>query len=202
MSVFAPLRADRVNAGVAWAFVAGFTLVAAYRVATGEYLWAGLALASAGVTSVPAVATRTPVAMPPAEFVALLAVPSVTRLLGVAVAGDVLTQVATALSVATLALLVAVDLNALTDVEMSREFAVAFVVSTTMALAGAWTVARFAADAYLGTSFLVSEDAVMWDLVVSSATGVVGGLLFATYFNGAPAGGLRGAPSGGGGENA
>ena len=78
----------------------------------------------------------------------------------------------------------------------------AFVVSNTMALAGAWTVVRFAADAYLGTSFLAGEDTVMWDLVVSSATGVVGGLLFATYFNGAPAGGLRGAPSGGGGENA
>lgn len=197
---FAPLRSDRVNAGAAWALVAGFLVVAAYRAATGEFLWAGLALASAAVTVVPAAATRAPTAMPPTELVALFAVPPAVRTLDVAVAGDVLTQVATYLSVATLALLVAVDLNALTDVEMSSAFAVAFVVSTTMAVAGAWTVVQFGADAYLGTDLLAGEDAVMWDLVVSTATGVAGGLLFAAYFNGAPAGGLRGVASDDGGR--
>ncbi len=196
--VFASLRSDRVNAGAAWALVVGLLAVAAYRAATGEFLWAGLTLASAAVTVVPAAATRTTTTMPPAEVVALLAVPPVVRTLDVAVAGDVLTQAATYLSVATLALLVAVDLNALTDVEMSAAFAVAFVVSTTMAVAGAWTVVQFGADTYLGTDLLAGEDAVMWDLVVSTVTGVAGGLLFAVYFNGAPAGGLRGVASDGG----
>ena len=191
MSVFAPLRSDRVNAGVAWALVAGFLLVAVFRVVTGEYLWAGLSLAAAAVIAAPAAATRTPETMPPAEFVALLALPTVVP---VAFPGALLTQVAAYLSVATLALLVSVDLNALTDVEMSREFAVAFVISTTMALAGLWTVVQFVSDAYAGTAFLGGEDEAMWDLVVSTVTGAAGGLLFAAYFHEAPAGGLRGVP--------
>lgn len=189
--MFAPLRSDRVNAGVAWALVAAFLAVAAYRATTGEYLLTGFALAAAAVAVAPAAATRSPATMPPAEFVALLGLPTVVR---AAFPGPVLAQVATYLSVATLALLVSVDLNALLDVEMSRGFAVAFVISTTMALAGLWTVVRFASDAYAGTGFLAGEDAVMWDLVVSTATGVGGGLLFAAYLHGAPAGGLRGVP--------
>ena len=190
MSVLSLLRADRTNAALSWAFAAGFVLVAAVRTVGGEFLLAGLALAAAAVCVTPAVATGSVRAMPPWEFVSLLALPTVVR---VAVPGSAFTRPATYLAVATFSLLVAVHLNALTDVRMSRSFAVAFVVTTTMAVAGVWTVAQFASDTLAGTDFLVSEDALMRDLVVSTATGVLGGALFAVYFHETPAGGLRGA---------
>ena len=191
MSVLSLLRSDRTNAALSWAFVGGFVLVAAVRTVDGEYLWAGLSLAAGAIVVVPAVATRNGRTMPPWELVAFLALPPVAR---IAFAGDTLTQVATYLAVATFSLLVAVHLNALTEVQMSRSFAVVFVVTTTMAVAGVWTGVRFASDALIGTNFLVSEDALMHDLVVSTAAGVLGGALFAVYFHEAPAGGLRGAP--------
>lgn len=91
--------------------------------------------------------------------------------------GDV-SDFAVYLSVAVLALIVTLELQLLTAVEMNTRFAVFFVVAT-MATAGIWGVVRWVADIYLGTGFLSGLNALMWEFVVSTAAGVV----FEFYFH-------------------
>jgi len=90
-------------------------------------------------------------------------------------------QLATYLSVAALALVVAVELHAFTPVRMNDAFAVLFVVVTTMATAGVWAVVRWLADGWLGTGFIASERALMWEFVASTVAGILAGLLFVYY---------------------
>lgn len=167
---------ERTNAALAWGLVAVLAVVAVESALTGGLLWAGLALVVAALAVVPAALTRRWQASLPWELLALAALPLAGRTLGVA------TQVATYLAVTAVALVVAVELHAFTDVEMTPAFAVAFVVLTTMAVAGAWVVAQWLSDQLLATEFLSTRTALMWDLAVASATGVLGGLAYALYF--------------------
>ncbi|WP_231188240.1 hypothetical protein [Haladaptatus sp. DYF46] len=110
------------------------------------------------------------------EVLALAAVPVVAR------SFNMLIEPSTYLSVATLALIVAVELNAFTSVEMTSGFAVVFIVIITMAIAGLWTIAQFVSDIYLGTTFLAGQTAVMWSLVIATGVGVLAGIIFEFYF--------------------
>jgi len=65
---------------------------------------------------------------------------------------------------------------------MTRTFAVAFVVVTTMATAGVWAVVRWLADIYLGTGFDLDERALMLEFVASTVVGGGGGGVFEYYF--------------------
>jgi len=111
-------------------------------------------------------------------------------ILGRAVATfDVSSQIATYLSVAALALIVAVELQTFTSVRMTPSFAIAFVVITTLAAAGIWAVARWSADIWLGTGFITAlgpdeaaqERAVMLEFVASFIAGILAGLIFEFY---------------------
>lgn len=172
----AMLGNGRVNAALSWISVLFLLVAAVESVLDGEVLWAGLALTTAAVALVPAVLARGWTVLPPWEVLLLATLPLLGRSLGL------LTQVATYLSVAALALLIAVELDAFTSVEMTSRFAVLFVVVTTMAVAGLWAVAQFGSDAYLGTSFLRDANELMWDLVVATAVGLGAGVLFEGYF--------------------
>jgi hypothetical protein len=181
------LTTRRGNAVVAWALVALLVAVAAATAADGALLWAGFVLAVAALAAVPAVVRRDPRAMLPWEVLALAAVPLVVRT--VAGAGGVLGRVTTFFAVAGVALVVAVELDVFTPVRMNHSFAVLFVVLATVATAGAWAVAQWLSDIYLGTAFLldgrppeVVEHALMWDFVAATGVGVVAGVVFEFYF--------------------
>jgi hypothetical protein len=181
------LRDAGTNALLAWALVVLALLVAGGSLALGERLWAGFAVGVAVVGGFPAVAHRSPRSMPPWEVLALAAFPLLVRtvsdlLPGRAVAAVATSDVATYLAVAALALLVAVELDVFTTVEMSYSFAVLFVVVTTMAAAGVWAVVRWVADLYLGTGFVGDEHALMLEFVASTVAGVGGGIVFELYF--------------------
>lgn len=177
---------NRTNAVLAWALVAVLVAVAVESALTGGLLWAGLAAVVVVLAVVPAAVTGRPTASLPWELLVVAALPLAARTLGV------VTQVATYLAVTAVALVVAVELTAFTDVEMAPAFAVVFVVLTTMAVAGAWTVAQWLSDRLLATAFLSTRTALMWDLAVASATGVLGGLAYALYFRHQGARGLEG----------
>lgn len=166
----------RVSVALAWLFV-GFLLFAVVEsLVTGEPLWAGFAAVVAGVALIPAVTRRSATAMPPPELLALAALPAVVRTYGV------YTQFAGYVAVAALALLVAVELDAFTEVEMTARFAVAFVVITTLAVSGVWTVVRFTADATLGTAYFADVPGMMWDMVLAAGVGLLAGVAFELYF--------------------
>lgn len=170
---------ERVNAGLGWALIAFIALVATEEVLDGNLLWAGFAVFVAGVALVPAISHRDWTVMLPWEVLALSALP----ILGRAVATLMFTsRVATYLSVAALALIVAVELHAFTHVEMTYWFAVLFVVVATIATAGIWAVIQWLSDIYLGTVFIHSEERLMWDFVAATVIGGMAGIVFEWYF--------------------
>jgi hypothetical protein len=172
------LRDAGTNAALAWLLVAGALGVAAVNVAVGQRLWALFAVGVAIVGAFPALARRSARAMPPWEVLGLAALP----LLGPSVGDGLLGDVTTYLAVAALALLVAVELDVFTAVEMNYRFAVLFVVVTTMAAAGIWAVVRWVADIYLDTGFVVDERTLMLEFVASTVAGFGAGVVFELYF--------------------
>jgi hypothetical protein len=169
----------RLNAMAAWALVVSVVVVTVASLLDGELLWTGFAATVGAIAIVPPLVHRSLRMMLPWEVLVLAILPLVGRL----VATTFFTrQIATYLSVAALALLVAVELHAFTPVQMNDQFAVFFVVMTTMATAGLWAIARWLSDIYLGTGFLTSEDALMWEFVASTAVGLLAGAVFVLYF--------------------
>jgi len=170
------LSSERTNAALSWLFVAFLCFAVVESLITDEPLWAGFAAVVAAVASLPAAIRRSATTVPPPELVGLTALPVVVRSYGL------YTQIAGYVAVATLAVLVAVELDVFTEVEMTARFAVGFVVLTTLAIAAVWTVVRFYSDVYLDTDFFVSLNQMMWDLVVAAAAGLLAGGVFELYF--------------------
>ena len=180
------LREARLNAILAWVVTAVVVLVAVGSFIGGDPLWAAFAGAVALLVLVPPVAFRSPRTMLPWEVLALATLP----ILGRAVATfQTSSRIATYLSVAALALLIAVELHTFTSVRMNATFAVLFVVIGTMATAGVWAVVRWTADLYLGTAFLDAlgpgeaaiDRAIMLEFVASTVAGLVAGVVFEFY---------------------
>lgn len=184
---FADLLSDgRVNAVLAWVLCLLFVGSAADGALSGDYVLSGFALFIGFIVTLPAIAGGNPRRMPPWEMVLLAGLPVVGRSVATI---EVTSTVATYLSLAALALLVAVNLHLFTSVEMSLSFAVLFVVVTTLAAAGVWAVVRWASDLYLGTELLLDpeltrdeiEEQLMWEFVGATVAGLVAGVVFEEY---------------------
>jgi hypothetical protein len=173
------LEEARVNTLLAWLLVGFVSITALGSALRGQLLWAGFALAIAVLAVVPPVAYRDVGVMLPWEVLALGALPVLARALATTLPTA---RVAAYLSVAALALVVAVELHVFTTVRMTAWFAVVFVVVATMATAGVWAIVQWLSDVYLGTAFIPSEEALMWDFVAATAAGVVAGVVFDRYF--------------------
>jgi hypothetical protein len=180
-------KTARGNALLAWSLVAFVGVVVVGSLLDGDFLWAGFATVFAVLSLAPTIAARNPRLTLPWEVLALGALPLIGRAIAEAsLAGEF----ATYLSVAAIALVIAVELEVFTPVRMSPGFAVLFVVVATMATAGLWAVVRWALDGWLGTAFLLDpaltheeiETALMWEFVYSTAAGVLAGVTFEWYF--------------------
>lgn len=167
---------ERVNAALSWVIVAALAFAVVESLLTDALLWAGLAAITAALAAVPPIHSGDPRTMVSWEVLLLAAVPLVGRSLGV------VTQIATYLAVATLALLIAVEIDTFSSASMTPRFAVGFVVATTMAVASVWMIAQFASDSLLGTSTLPGQSRLMWDLILATAVGLGAGVLFEVYF--------------------
>lgn len=168
----------RLNAALAWVLTGFVALAAAGSLMGGDSLWTLFAICVAILAVMPMVAFRSVYAVLPWEVLVLAVLPLFGRTFGSGAVGEL----AMYLSVAAIALIVAVELQAFTSVRMTPGFAVVLVVIVTMATAGVWAVVRWAADLYLGTGFLGSEEALMWEFVASTVAGVVAGVVFEGYF--------------------
>lgn len=166
----------RIEPWITWVSAAGLLLVGARFVTTGEPYWTVLALVLAGVAVLPPVVERDPSATMPGALVVLATVPVAVRASGSA------PQATPFLAVAGIALLSAIALDAYTSLELTPRFAVVFVVVTTLAFAGVWTVATWTADALFDTGFVEDRTELMWDLVVATAAGGLAGVVFELYF--------------------
>lgn len=170
---------ERVNAGIAWVLVGFLVVLAAVSLLRSDFLWALFAGFVFALAIIPPLAFRSAEAMLPWEVLILAALPVLGRALATLA---LTTRVATYLSVAALALIVAVELHVFTPVRMTHWFAILFVVIVTIATAGVWAVIEWLSDVYLGTAFIESEHSLMWDFVYATAIGVVAGFVFELYF--------------------
>lgn len=172
------LRSGRANAIVAWFMVAVLAAVLVESILDLDISWMLFVGASGAVVLLPPVANRSWRSMLPWELLALALLPILVRgLLG----GSVGTA-ATYLSVAALALLITVELQMFTTLEVTHWFAVAFVVLTTFASVAGWTMVRWAADLFLGTAYLGTNEELMTEWLWVAVAGLVAGVLFDAYF--------------------
>jgi len=188
----APLITDeRTNAAVAWLLLA-FVALVGLESAPEDLVWVTFSAAVVLVVLLPPLAFRNAAAMLPWEVLLLVTLPVFGRAF---TAPGLSSDVATYLSVAGLALVIAVELDVFTPVGMTNWFAVLFVVIGTMAAAGLWAVVQGASDVLLGTTFILPADpplteaqeaaalnALMWDFVAATVVGVLAGAIFVVYF--------------------
>lgn len=176
MALDALVTGERVNAIVGWAMVAIVVLGAVESFLTSAFLWGGFSLLLVAVASLPALTTRDWMAMVPWPLLFSAAIAVVTR------AVELYPEIAGYLAIATLALLVVVELDVFTPVELGRRFAVGFGVLTTMAIEALWIIAQFYSDQWLGTEFLSTQTELQGDIVTVTVVGLAAGGLFYWYF--------------------
>lgn len=169
------VRDEQMNAIIGWSLTGIVALGAIESILTGVLLWGGFELVIVATVSVPALITSDWTAM---VSWPLLAVATLSVVAGVAgFPSETLIYLATA----TLALIVVVELETFTSVELSRRFAVVFAVLTTLALQALWTITQFYSDQWLGTEYLRSQTELQWDFVIVTIVGLVLGGLFQWY---------------------
>ncbi|WP_342765865.1 hypothetical protein [Haladaptatus sp. DYF46] len=166
------------NALAAWILIGSIGIAVLVSVLDGDFLWSGFGLVALAVALIPVGTYRRATAMVPWESLLLVAIP----ILSVPFGPVLPRSVAVFLSVAALALVVSVEMDAFSTVELSPSFAVLFVVVTTMAIAGAWAVIQWVVDVTTGMQNLQNLRAVMWSLFAATGVGIGAGILFAAYF--------------------
>lgn len=181
-----------LNAVLSWALVGFLALVTLESLADADWVWVVVTGAVTTLGVIPPVAYRDWRVMLPWEVLVLVALPLLGRGLFV---GGLIGDVAAYLSVAAVALVIAVELDVFTPVRMTTWFAVFFVAIATMAAAGGWAVVQWVSDIYLGTTFVyptpppvpeavdqAALESLMWDFVAATIAGVLAGVVFAIYF--------------------
>lgn len=164
--------------GASWLLVGVLALATLENLLRGDLVWTGFLAVTLVVLVLPAVLARDASVTLPPTVTALAVLPGVTRAVGPAW----VTEYATYVGVAALALAVVAELSLFTDVEMASWFADALVVLTTMAAIGAWAVVQFFSDQYLGTDLLASKNAANWEFIRATAVGIVAAAGFEFYF--------------------
>ncbi|RBI63880.1 hypothetical protein DMJ13_05040 [halophilic archaeon] len=168
----------RVNAAIAWIFAIVFVVIAVVSFLQILIVEMVMAAIAAFVAISPAVVHRSWTRTVPWP---LLLVASLPLLVG-AFRPTVFDELVTGMSVATLAMLVVVVLELTSAVRMTPRFAVFFTVIATLATAGFWAVGSASSAAYLGTTFVETNDDLMLIFTEMLVAGVLTGLLFRWYF--------------------
>lgn len=177
MPLKALVRDERVNAVLGWTMAGVVALAAIESFLSDAALWGSLALLIVSVVALPAAVTGRPAAMVPwpIPFVAAVAV------LGHAF--EFYPDVTGYVAIGTVALILVVELDVYTEVELSRRFAVIIATMTTMAIQAFWIIAQYYSDQWLGTAFLVSQTELQWDIVYVTTVGIALGTLAEWYFD-------------------
>jgi len=177
----------RKNALAGWVIMVFLGAVAGKSFVTGDLDWGIFVAVVLSLCIIPPLAFRNPDVMLPWEVMALAALPTFGR----AVATFELTSdLYLYLSVAALALVVAVELDLFTRAKLTVGFAIAFVLLATLATAGTWAVVRWGLDVWVGTTTIlepgvdgqVIHDELMYEFGWAAVAGLTAGLVFELYF--------------------
>jgi len=171
-------RDGRTNALLAWPLVAVLGTVFLESALDADYGWILFAGVAGAVVLLPPAAYREWQVMLPWELLVVALLPVLVR----GLVGGTVGTFATYLALAGLALLVVVELHMFTSLQVTHWFAVTIVVLATMAAVAAWTVFRWNADRFLGTTFLVDNETLMREWLYVTLAGLAAGVLFDSYF--------------------
>ena len=172
------VKDTRINAAIAWVLVGALVTVAV--TAFFEFLLARMALAALAALAaiVPALVSGIWTRTVPWPLLLVCTIPLSAGGIGLTFFADFVTG----LSVAALGMLVVISLQLIGAVRMTPNFAVFFVVLTTLATAGFWAVGSAGSAQYLGTAFVETNDDLMVIFTAATLAGFVAGGLFRAYF--------------------
>lgn len=181
------LADSRTNALIGWVLMLFLAAIVTESVVSGDTAWAVFVGVVLLLCVLPPLVYRDTGTMLPWEVITVAALPTFGRAIATF---DLTSDLYLYLSVAALALIVAVELDLFTKVELTVGFAIAFVALGTIATAGAWAVLRWSMDLLLGTAFLIEpgvedrviHDQLMIEFLYSAAAGLLAGLIFELYF--------------------
>lgn len=171
-------QSGRTNAILAWLLVGVLVIVLVESILDFDRHWMVFVGVAGVLVLIPPAAYREWRVMLPWELLVLALLPILVR----GVFGGRIGTFATYLALAGLALIVIAELHMFTSLEVTHWFAVGLVVLATMATVAAWTIFRWNADLFLGTSYLVDNETLMIEWVSVTLAGVVAGFLFDGYF--------------------
>lgn len=177
MALKALVYDERVNALLGWAATGIVALAAIESFLTDAYLWGGLAVLIVTIVALPVAVTGHSTAIVPWPIPFLAAVAVVLR------AFEFYPDITGYVAIGTIALLLVVELDVYTEIELSRRFAVVFATMTTMSLQAFWIIAQYSSDQWLGTKFLWSQTELQWDIVYVTAVSIALGVIAEWYFD-------------------
>jgi hypothetical protein len=170
-------RNATTNATLNWLLIAAALLTAVTSLLVDSLLGGILALAAVVVLVTPAAVRRDWRVMLPWPLALAIAIGLVARSLRYA------PEVTGYVVVSAVSLAVVVELDAFSEVEMSRRFAVLFALMTTLAFQTAWSIGQYYSDQLLGTEFIRSQTELQWDFFAVMAVSLVMSALFLYYFD-------------------
>lgn len=152
----------------------------------GRFMWTILIALVIGIIIAPAIKMHKLSVMPSWFFIFLAIMP----IIGSSTAWYFFaTSIPFYISVATIALLLAAEINWFTSVKMNYMFAILLVIDTTLAISGLWHLIEWLLDIYLGTGYLPTgptpeavNDAVMIQFIYAALAGIAAGIFFGLYF--------------------
>lgn len=153
-----------------------------------DVLWIVFGITAISLYVLPIVSLKDPFHALPWEMVLLLAAP---LLLHISEGSKALTDsiswwsdftsIAFAFSLATIGLLLTIELHMYTDLRMNRPFAVFFVIIFTMGATGLWFVGEYVGDVVNGTNHIGTNTDAMKSMTWSLIGGLVMGFVYDLY---------------------
>lgn len=173
------LRDTRYNTLISWFLISLIGLVFFESVLDLDILWILFSGLTFFLAVLPALAYRDYEVMPPFEVLLLASIPVIVRSFNLSVLSG---EISTYISIAAVALLLAVELHIFTEIKLSHGFAIGLTVISTLAIGGIWSIIRFILDTQFGTGFLTTNEALMKEYISVLTAGIFAGLLFDSYF--------------------
>jgi hypothetical protein len=168
----------RTNAVITWVLTGILATAVIAHLSVGHFVGAAFAAIATVTAVVPSLVARSWSHTLPWPLLAIASLPLVLGLLHPAFLG----QFSIGVGVAVLGMLVVSTLQLTTTFRMTPAFVVFFVCLTTLAVAGFWAVGSAFTAAYLGGTFVETNDELMLIFSVALVAGLASGLTFWLYF--------------------
>ncbi|WP_436902371.1 hypothetical protein [Halovenus halobia] len=173
------LSERRRNATIAWLLLGIAALAGIGGVIVTGPLWSVFAVVIVLLGLVPPVSFRSRYVMLPWEVLAVALLPLIGIALG---AGRLSSPLVSYLAIAAVGLVIVVELDSFTSIQMSPGFAIVLVVASTMAASALWAMLEWYVAIALDRSFELTNDELMIEFIYAVFAGFVGGIIFRTYF--------------------